>query len=217
MMRILALAPHTDDAEFGCGGTLSRCVEEGHRVSCVAFSAAEQAVQAPWPRDVLRAEIKSASRILGIMPDDLYVLSYPVREFWTHRQAILDDMILLRDKIAPDVVFLPSVNDTHQDHQVIAQEGFRAFKNVSMLGYELPWNNLHFSTNCFVVLDARHIQKKVEAVQCYASQALRTYASDEFVRSLARTRGTQIGAIYSEAFEVVRLVSQLPLSEAAKK
>lgn len=180
-------------------------------MSCVAFSAAEKAVPAPWPPDVLRDEIRNASRIIGILPDALYVLAYPVREFWLHRQAILDDMILYREKLAPDVVFLPSVNDTHQDHQIVAQEGFRAFKYTSMLGYELPWNNLTFSTTCFVVLDARHVQKKVEAVQCYASQALRPYASDGFIRSLARTRGTQIGATYSEAFEVVRLVNQLHL------
>ena len=41
---------------------------------------------------------------------------------------------------------------------------------------------------------------------CYTSQLDRFYANENFVRSLAVTRGTQIGAPYAEAFEVVRWV-----------
>ena len=37
---------------------------------------------------------------------------------------------------------MPSLNDIHQDHATIAQEGLRAFKGCTILGYELIWNNL---------------------------------------------------------------------------
>ncbi|MBT4611169.1 MAG: hypothetical protein HOC05_14085, partial [Gemmatimonadetes bacterium] len=30
--RILVLAPHTDDGELGCGGTISRLIEKGCEV-----------------------------------------------------------------------------------------------------------------------------------------------------------------------------------------
>lgn len=205
-MRMLVLAPHTDDAEFGCGGSISRLIEEGHHVMCIAFSAAESSVPAPWPSDVLRHEIAQATKILGIAPSDLQVLSYPVRQFAQHRQEILDVMVQAKKDLSPDIVFLPSINDTHQDHQVIAQEGFRAYKHISMLGYELPWNNLSFNTNFFVFLEERHILKKIEALDCYASQKHRSYASAEFIRSLAHTRGTQMGSRYAEVFEAIRLV-----------
>ena len=38
--RVLVLAPHTDDGEFGCGGTMARLVEAGADVRYVAFSIA---------------------------------------------------------------------------------------------------------------------------------------------------------------------------------
>ncbi|WP_082582886.1 PIG-L deacetylase family protein [Frateuria sp. Soil773] len=203
----LVLAPHTDDGEFGCGGTIAKLAEAGTRVIYVAFSAAEQSVPAHLPRDVLRKEVKEATRRLDIAPDDCLVLKHEVRRFPEFRQAILDDMICLNRDYRPDLVFLPSLNDTHQDHYVIAQEGFRAFKRTSMLGYEVPWNNLDFKTTCFSILKESHIAKKMAAVACYDSQRGRAYSNPEFLRSLAVMRGVQIGAEYAEAFEVVRWVT----------
>ena len=206
LKHILVLAPHTDDGEFGCGGTIARFANEGNKVWYVAFSAAEKSVPDEFPRDILRKEVVEAMEILGVPKERRIILSYPVREFPLHRQELLDEMIKLGERIKPDIVFLPSTYDTHQDHQTIAQEGFRAFKKTTMLGYEVPWNNLTFSTQTFVFLKEEHINKKMEALKCYRSQQDRSYASEDFIRSLARTRGTQIGTKYAEAFEVIRWI-----------
>jgi len=48
--------------------------------------------------------------------------------------------------------------------------------------------------------------KKIEALNCYESQRCRAYFDDDFIQSLARTRGVQINASYAEAFEVIRWV-----------
>ncbi len=202
--NVLVLAPHTDDAEFGCGGTIARFVESGVKLTCVAFSAAEESVPPGLPRDTLRTEMKRASGLLGIGEDSLEILSYPVRKFPHHRQEILEDLVRLGRDVAPDLVLLPSTHDTHQDHQVIAQEGFRAFKKTSILGYEVPWNNLTFVTNCFIILEPRHVERKLEALKCYYSQLGRDYIDGDFIRSLLRTRGGQVGSTYAEAFEVIR-------------
>lgn len=204
--NVLILAPHTDDGEFGCGGTISRLTRMGATVWYVAFSAAEQSVLPDLPKDILRTEVKDATRFLGIAPDNLIVENFPVRCFPEYRQEILDRMIQLRAAIQPDLVFLPSPNDTHQDHKVIAEEGFRAFKKVSMLGYEVPWNNLVFSTSAFVVLSKLDLETKIGALACYKSQQHRDYATPRFIESLAITRGTQVGEEYAEAFEMIRLV-----------
>ncbi len=54
---------------------------------------------------------------------------------------------------------MPSLHDIHQDHATIAQEGLRAFKNSTILGYELIWNNLTFNTTSFVKLEKNHIER----------------------------------------------------------
>ena len=57
------------------------------------------------------------------------------------------------------------------------------------------------------MLNENHIKLKINALDKYKSQKHRTYANEEFIRSLARTRGVQIGQKYAEAFEVVRTVN----------
>jgi LmbE family N-acetylglucosaminyl deacetylase len=204
--KILVLAPHTDDGEFGCGATIAKLIEDGNTVYMAAFSACEQSVLKKYPSDVLVTEIKNATKELGIAPENLFLYDYNVRIFNERRQDILQDLIGLREKINPDIIFMPSLKDIHQDHNVIANEGLRAFKFSSILAYEMPWNNLTFDTSSFVILEERHIQKKVDALKEYKSQSHRAYCNEEFIRSLARTRGVQINAQYAETFEVVRWI-----------
>jgi N-acetylglucosamine malate deacetylase 1 len=204
--NILVLAPHTDDLEFGCGATVSKLIEEDNEVFCAAFSACRQSVRKEFPEDILITEIKNASNILGIKESNLILFDYNVRTFNYHRQAILDDILKVKNQINPDVVFIPSLGDLHQDHYTVAQEAFRAFKFSSILCYELPWNNLSFNTSSFMKLEEGHIQKKIEAINQYRSQAHRPYANEEFIRALARTRGVQINTKYAECFEVLRWI-----------
>jgi LmbE family N-acetylglucosaminyl deacetylase len=204
--RILILAPHTDDGEFGCGGAIAKLVSEGHDVHYIAFSAAEKSVSPEFPSDILRKEVVEATAVLGISSKNLEVLNFEVRDFPSHRQEILETMVRLQRDLDPDMVFLPSTSDTHQDHQTVSAEGFRAFKKTTILGYELPWNNLVFTTNSFVLLDKEHVDRKAEALLCYKSQAGRLYATGQYVENLANVRGTQIGSKYAEAFEVIRWI-----------
>jgi len=118
----------------------------------------------------------------------------------------LDDLIKIRAEIKPELIFMPDLQDIHQDHSTIATEGLRAFKFASIMSYELPWNNLSFATSSFVHLMDRHVQTKVNALQEYQSQAHRPYSDEDFLRSVARTRGVQIGTKYAEAFNVVRWI-----------
>jgi N-acetylglucosamine malate deacetylase 1 len=205
--KVLVLAPHTDDGELGCGGTIAKLIEQGSEVYYVAFSACEQSVLPQFAADILITEVKAATKVLGIKSENLTLLQYDVRTFNFHRQEILDDIIRLKRDIDPDLVLVPSPKDIHQDHATISNEAIRAFKFTSILCYELPWNNFTFSTTCFFHLEERHIEIKVNALKQYQSQAHRPYANEEFLRSLARTRGVQINTRYAEVFEVVRLIN----------
>ena len=204
MRKILILAPHTDDGELGCGATIAKYIESGDEVYYVAFSICSRSLPEGWAPDTLAKEVKSATKVLGFKPENLILFDYDVRRFYEHRQDILEEMIKLKERICPDVVYVPSPTDIHQDHQVISQEGLRAFKNTSLLGYEMPWNNVSFMTRAFSVVNEFHIQKKIDALEKYETQRHRTYLNPDFIRSLATTRGVQIGVKYAEAFEVIR-------------
>ena len=204
--RILVLAPHTDDGEFGCGGSIARFVEEKKEIYYAAFSLAEESVPEGLPKDILLTEVKAATKVLSIKRKNLLIYGYPVRKFAQHRQEILEDLIKLNRKLQPDLVFMPSRYDLHQDHYTIAIEGVRAFKFTSILGYEVPWNNITFETTSFIYLKERHVEKKLESLKCYRSQIGRKYANMEYIKGLAKTRGVQIGVDYAETFNVLRWI-----------
>ena len=204
--RVLVLAPHTDDGELGCGGTISRMVEEGREVYYAAFSTAAESVPPPFPPNILEKEVREGTKVLGIPAANLLVYKYRVRHLPDMRQEILEELVRMKREIDPATVFLPSAQDLHQDHQTIHLEGLRAFKMVTVLGYELPWNNLSFDYRHFCVLTRAHVQTKVAALRCYQSQQHRPYTQEDFIWSWARTRGGQIMVEYAEAFDVLRWV-----------
>ena len=204
--RVLVLAPHTDDGELGCGGTISRLVEEGREVYYAAFSTAAESVPPPFPPDILEKEVREGTKVLGIPAANLLVYKYKVRHLPHMRQEILEELVQMKREIDPATVFLPSAQDLHQDHQTVHIEGLRAFKTVTVLGYELPWNNLSFDYRHFCVLTREHVQTKIAALRCYQSQQHRPYTQEEFIWSWARTRGGQIMVEYAEAFDVLRWV-----------
>lgn len=202
--RILVLAPHTDDAEIGCGGTIAKYIELGHEVFYLVFSAAEESVPQGFPRDALRKEVLLAANELGVEKENIQVFNYKVRYFTYSRQEILEDMVRFKKEIAPDIVLLPSRDDIHQDHHTITIEGIRAYKSASILGYELPWNNLHFNSHCFSALEDAHIQTKIRSISHYKTQQGRQYTNPDFIQSWARMRGTQSQNKLAESFEVIK-------------
>ncbi len=204
--RVIVLGAHTDDAEFGCGATIARFLEEEVEVYSATFSWCEESVPEGLPRDILRTEMLNSARVLGLHQDHLITFGYPVRKFPQYRQEILEDLVRMRKEVQPDLVILPSNEDLHQDHATIAAEGWRAFKSVSILGYEVPWNNLSFTSHLFSVVQQSHIDKKIAALQEYQSQRFRSYSKSSFIQSLAEVRGTQINQPLAEAFEVIRWI-----------
>jgi LmbE family N-acetylglucosaminyl deacetylase len=204
--RTLILAPHTDDGEFGCGGSIAKFLEEGADVYYAAFSICEESVPNGCPNDIIEKELKRAAKVLGIQKSNLLIYKYPVRHFAEHRQDILEDLVQLQRTLKPTVVFMPSINDLHQDHNILAQEGLRAFKKTTILAYEMPWNNINFATQLFIKLGKRHVDVKTAALKEYESQKDKLYASESFIRSLSHTRGVSVDTEYAEAFEVVRCV-----------
>jgi N-acetylglucosamine malate deacetylase 1 len=202
--RILVLAPHTDDGELGCGGSIAKFCSEGKEVFYAAFSLCVRSLPDGSPADTLANECKKATAALGIPASNVFLSDFEVREFPAARQKILDELLQLNKKIQPGLVLLPSASDIHQDHQVIHQEGLRAFKNTSIMGYELPWNNSSFHTNLFIRLSKKEVDQKVNALKEYRSQSHRNYMQEDFIRSLAKVRGVQSNADYAEAFELYR-------------
>src|SRR5262245_38202131 len=62
-LDVLAVAPHPDDLEITCGGTIAKLVKQGHRVAMLDLTSGE-----PTPRgtpELRQAEAEAARVALG--------------------------------------------------------------------------------------------------------------------------------------------------------
>jgi len=208
--NVLVLSPHTDDSELGAGGLIARLVSSGARVTVMVFCNAVKSLNVKLlnntadKNNILLTEFKEAANLQKV---NTVILNYPVRNFDKHRQDILEAMCARRRDY--DLVLTPCAFDVHQDHKVIFEETQRAFKNTTVLGYELPWNHVNFNSPLYIKLSKEHLAKKWAAVSCYKSQIEmnRAYFTREFIYGLASVRGVQIGSKYAEMYQFINGVS----------
>ncbi len=207
--RVLVIAPHPDDGELGCGATLVKFIEQGKEVFYIALSRCENAIPDGFPKDTLVKECYEATSILGIPKENVEICNYPNKLFPSQRHEIFERMERAGREVEPDIVFVPSRQDNHQDHNLVATEAVRAFRRKNTLvAYEEPWNIINITTTGFSPIEKRHLDLKIKALDCYATQSFqkRGYFDEGYIESLAKTRGVQINSKYAEAFEIVRWI-----------
>lgn len=202
--KIVFLSPHPDDIEFFCGGTLVKLIEEGNDISVFTFSHCEESVLEKFPKNILVDELKNAMIVAGVKTYTLF--DFKVRRFNENRQDILELLVKINNDINPDIVFLPSVYDTHQDHQVIYNESLRAFKNCSLISYDSPLNSQISEYNLIINLEQRHVDKKLEIIKQYKSQSHRHYSEDDYLLSVVKCNGARIKKKYAELFKIIKLI-----------
>lgn len=197
--KCLILSPHYDDAELGCGATISRMVHNKTKVLVAVF--AQQRCVDKKAKSLI-SELGESSKLLGFRTE---IENFVGRRLDEQRQDILDWLIRINNDFKPDMVIAPSLVQTHQDHEVVSREAFRAFKYTRLLGYDMPWNNLDSGRlTTFVEVTEGDVKLKSLALSCYESQMPRPYFEEDMIFSLAKSRGLQCGKELAEAFETYR-------------
>ncbi len=197
--RVLAVGAHPDDIEMGCGGTLLRMKQSGCALWSIVMSRCED--EAPTGRESLREEESiEASRRLGV--DKTLVLRFENRRLPDHQVAMMGQLETVQKEFAPDLVFIPYLEDSHQDHAALAWACVRTFrKRETILQYEILRFGSHTFTPTLFVDITQTVDAKCAVLRSFTSQfERRAYFDEESFRSLARTRGAQSGYDYAEGF-----------------
>lgn len=196
--RVLVLGAHPDD-EMGCAGFLYQLARGGSRITAVAFSQCRD-LNGPELVD----EWRGGLAVLGVTDTEL--LDLPNRRLPEYRADVLNVLDRLRPE-KPDLVLCPMTSDAHQDHATVAAEAKRAFKDTTVLGYELPLNSVNGNgLSTFVRLSPDAMDAKFVHSEAFRSQHAKAYMNPEFIEGLARVRGVQAGTRWAEAYEVIRWV-----------
>ena len=207
-MKMLALSPHTDDVELGAGGFIAKALRLGCSCNVVLFCSSPRK-EYGLESDQLLSEFFSSTSLLGIPSSNIDHFDFPIRSLPENRSHVLEILNKKKNE-GYDVVLTPSTEDVHQDHITVTTEAKRIFKNATLLGYEMPWNNYKFSYTHFEQVLEIDLFKKLEALNCYTSQMNKSYFDPGFIRSLSYVRGVQsFGSGFAESFEVVRSTNLL--------
>ena len=200
--RVLFLGAHLDDVEFGCGGILQRCIaEEGVAVRIDTASDHNENAKNEIQlfRDV--SETVNAMRILGVTNYNIHRI--PGQRFDTYNQEIRELLLSIKKEYNPTSVFFPALLDIHQDHEVIANESYRIFRNVNCFGYEVIRSSREFEPNVSLEVSEEELINKIDAIMSYASQINQSaayYFDKDIIRAISIFRGAKIGVKFAESF-----------------
>lgn len=201
MSKILALAPHPDDMEIGCGGTLAVYANQGAEIHLFVASDGGRGGDG----SIRRAEQEKAAEILGIRA----VHWGGFEDTNLPGEGVLIHAVERRiQEIRPSVVLVNHHEDTHQDHRKLAWAAHSATRDVpSVLAYETPTTRGFLPTIFMDINDA--LLSKVKALEAHISQVERTNIKGlnivEIALATAHFRGVQGKISCAEAFMPIRI------------
>jgi LmbE family N-acetylglucosaminyl deacetylase len=193
---VLALGAHSDDIEIGAGGALLSWMEAGAKLDvrwCVASAIGDRADEA---RNSAADFLSGAARhevVLGAFRDGYYP---------AESAAVKDWVEALKAGPKPDVILTHRRDDAHQDHRMICELTWNAFRDHLILEYEIPkWDGDMGQPNLYVPLSDAVLTRKIAFLEAhFGTQRSKAWFDSETFRGLARLRGVECRERYAEAF-----------------
>jgi len=204
-LKILCLGSHCDDIEIGCGGTLLKLIEDLRGrviVHWVVFSSTpDREAEARQSAEAFLKRAKSKIVIIRDFADSFFPYNGGEIKKYMHQ--------LSRD-VSPDLIFTHYAKDLHQDHRLISELTWNAFRDHCILEYEIPkYDGDLGSPNVFVPLKESICRDKMTHIfRYFKSQRRRSWFTKETFLSLQRLRGVECNASsgYAEAFYCRKIV-----------
>jgi len=176
-LDLLAIAPHPDDVELTCGGTLLKMAEMGYRTGVLDLTKGEMGTRGtPEQRG---REATAAARALRLSyRDNLGIADTGVEANRFNTLAVAQKI----RELQPRTVILPYWEGRHPDHYHAARLGYEGcflagFKKVPIPGkayrpfkllYAVAYDRRIQPT--FVVDISRQFERRKKAILCYGSQ-----------------------------------------------
>jgi len=201
--RVLLIGAHSDDIEIGCGATVLRLVEEHPDVTIqwVVFGCTEERAA--------EARASAADFMADARTWAVETHAFPDARFPSRWSEIKDRMQELAG-FEPDVVLTHARHDLHQDHRVLAELTWNAFRREMVLEYEVPkYDGDLLVPNVYVPVSSSHRDRKLELLERhFASQRGKHWFDRELFGGLMRLRGAECAAAsrYAEAFHGRKIV-----------
>jgi len=201
--RVLFLGAHPDDIELGCGALLHNITKQTD-VLCVTLS---DNLKNPDLQKV-KSEHFEAMSVLGVPKEKIILGPFTTRLFPNARQEILEYFLKLRKDFKPELIFVHSKQDVHQDHNTMTDEALRAFRGITVLGFDVVRSSHGFFPHLLVEVTEDDVNKKIEALSKYETYRDRYYFNSELTRSIMVRHGALAECPFAEGFDILRIVGK---------
>lgn len=201
--RVLFLGAHPDDIELGCGALLHNLINKTD-ILCVTLSDNQKN---PDLQNVRKEHYESMA-VLGVPADRIVLGPFTTRVFPDSRQEILEYFLKLRKDFGPDLIFVHSKQDVHQDHLTMTDEALRAFRGITVLGFDVVRSSYGFFPHFMVEVTEADVNKKIDALACYETYRDRYYFNRELTRAIMVRHGALAECPFAEGFDILRIVGK---------
>ena len=199
--RALFIGAHPDDIELGAGALLHHIAAQSEAL-CVTLSDNQKN---PLLKNLV-AEHRASLATLGVPQENIRLGPFTTREFPAQRQEVLEYLLQLRREFQPDIIFTHSAQDIHQDHNTVTAEALRAFRGITVLGFDVIRSSHGFFPNFLVPVREEDVEKKIAALQCYKTYAEKYYFQPELLRAIMVRHGALAERDFAEGFDILRIV-----------
>ncbi|HET9888442.1 MAG TPA: PIG-L family deacetylase [bacterium] len=201
--RLLFLGAHPDDIELGAGALIHR-IAGSCELNCVTLSENRKTKDLSGLLDQHRRSLTS----LGVLTQNIRLEGFETRRFFERRQDILDRFMGFRRELEPDLVFVHSPHDVHQDHNVMTNEALRAFRGTTVLGYEILRSSNGFMPQLLVEVSSEDVASKVAALTMYEVYRDKSYFNPDVIRASMLRNGELAELPFAEGFEILRGIAR---------
>jgi LmbE family N-acetylglucosaminyl deacetylase len=201
--RVLFLGAHPDDIELGCGALIHQ-ISARTDILCVTLSDNQKN---PLLSNLVEEHYLSME-VLGVKRENVILGSFTTRIFHDARQDILEYFLKLRRDFKPDLIFVHSKADIHQDHNAMTDEALRAYRGITLLGFDVVRSSYGFFPHFLVEVSEENVQKKIEALSQYETYRDKYYFNSELTRSIMVRHGALAEVPFAEGFDILRVVGK---------
>jgi LmbE family N-acetylglucosaminyl deacetylase len=199
--NILFVGAHPDDIEIGCGALIAHIAGKTNLL-CVTLSDNQKNPDLIY----LVGEHYNSMKVLGVPQEKIILGEFETRRFPHQRQEILEYLLKLRRDFSPDIVFVHTKADIHQDHGTVTDEALRAFRGTTVLGFDVIRSSYGFFPSFLVEVTEADVNKKIEALAQYTTYKSRYYFGADVTRSTLVRFGAICERPYAEGFDILRVV-----------
>jgi N-acetylglucosamine malate deacetylase 1 len=199
--KLLFIGAHPDDIELGCGAFIANVVGSTE-VLCLTLSDNQKN---PALKNLVQEHYCSMA-VLGVPKDRVLLETFETRKFPHARQEILEYLFSLNRDYGPDVVFVHTRADIHQDHATATEETLRAFRGKTVLGFDCLRSSYGFFPHFLAEVNERDVECKINALGEYSTYSEKYYFDPSILRATLIRHGALAERPFAEGFDILRIV-----------